>query len=44
MIDSQSKTKKIGLFSDERYIKNFYNINIHAIIIEILPEDDAPKD
>ena len=42
--DSQSKTKEIGLFPDERYIKNFKDINIDATVIEILHEDDIPKD
>ena len=42
--DSQSKTKEIDLFPDERYIKFFKDINIDATVIEILPKDDISKD
>ena len=38
--DNGNKTKEIVLNSDKRYIKNLRPINIDAIIIEILPEDN----
>ena len=37
--DLESKVKDIFLNPDERYIKDFRDINIDAIVIEILPED-----
>ena len=36
--------KKIELDKNKRFIKCFFDDNIDATIIEILPEDDIPKD
>ena len=42
--DNESKTKKIELNSKERYIKDFSDIGINSIIIELLPSDEIDKD
>ena len=42
--DNEKKTKEIKLDQNERYIKNFRDINIDATIIEILPKDDISPD
>ena len=42
--DNEKKSREIKLDTDERYIKSFININIDAIIIEILPKDNIPAD
>ena len=42
--DFESKTKEICLNTDERYIKDFRDINIDVTIIEILPKDNIDKD
>jgi len=42
--DNEKKTREIKLDADERYIKNFQDINIDAIVIEILPKDNIPSD
>ena len=42
--DSQSKLIEINLNPQERFIKDFRDIEIDATIIEILPKDDIPKD
>ena len=40
----KKKQKKIKLDKNERYIKDFRNTNIDAIVIEILPKDDISSD
>ena len=42
--DNKKKTKKIKLDKNERYIRDFRDMNIDAIVIEILPEDDISSD
>ena len=42
--DSQSKHRKISLNSQERFIKEFKDIQIDATVIEIIPQDDISKD
>ena len=42
--DNEKKSREIKLDTDERYIKSFIDINIDAIIIEILPKDNIPAD
>ena len=42
--DNEKKTREIKLDADERYIKNFQDINIDAIVIEILSKDNIPSD
>ena len=42
--DNGNKNTEIILNSCERYIKEFIDINIDAIIIEILPKDNVVKD
>ena len=42
--DGDSKIKKICLNADERYIKDFRDIDINSIVIEILPSDEIEKD
>ena len=42
--DSQSKFRKIKLNPNERLIKDFKDIQMDVIIIEIISKDDIPKD
>lgn len=42
--DSGNKVKKIDLFPDKRYIKDFKDFNIDATVIEIIPSDEIQKD
>ena len=42
--DSGTKMKEIDLFPDERFIKDFQDLNIDATIIEIKPNDGITKD
>ena len=42
--DNEKKRKKIKLDKNERYIRDFRDMNIDAIVIEILPEDDISSD
>ena len=42
--DSEIKETKINLDKNKRYIKNFTDINLNIIVIEILDEDNIPKD
>jgi len=42
--DNGNKNKEITLNNDERYIKDLSEINLSAIIIEILPDDNIEKD
>ena len=42
--DNESKIKKIELNSKERYIKNFSDISINSMVMEILPSDEIDKD
>ena len=42
--DNESKIKKIELNSKERYIKNFSDISINSMVIELLPSDEIDKD
>ena len=42
--DNEKKRKKIKLDQNERYIRDFRDMNIDAIIIEILPKDDISYD
>jgi len=42
--DLESKVKDIYLNSEERYIKDFTDINIDAIVIEILPKDKVDEE
>jgi len=36
--------KKIDLFPDKRYIKDFKDFNIDATVIEIITSDEIQKD
>ena len=40
--DNMTKIKEIILNPEERYIKDFRDINIDVIIIEVLPKDNIP--
>lgn len=42
--DNEFKISQIILLPEERYIKDFRDINIDATVIEILPKDNIPKD
>ena len=42
--DSEDKNKEIILNSNERFIKDFKDITIDAILIEILPKDNISND
>ena len=42
--DSESKMRKIQLNPEERFIKEFTDMNIDATVIEILPKDKIPED
>ena len=42
--DNEKKTREIKLDTNERYIKSFRDINIDAIVIQILPKDNIPSD
>ena len=42
--DAQSKFRKIKLNPEERLIKDFRDIQMDVIIIEIISKDDIPKD
>ena len=42
--DNEQKLKEIYLNSNERYIKNFFDTGINAIVIEILTKDNIEKD
>ena len=42
--DNESKIKKINLDSKERFIKNFKDVGINVIIVEILPSDEIDKE
>ena len=42
--DSEDKNREIILNSDERFIKDFKDITIDAILIEILPKDNISND
>ena len=41
--DNEKKSKEINLNEKERYIKNFSNIGIDLIVIEIIPKDEIEK-
>ena len=41
--DNESILRKINLNNKERYIKNFKDIGINSIVIEILPSDEIEK-
>ena len=43
LYDNESKIKKIVLNPDERFIKNFKDIGIDSIVIEILSKDEIEK-
>ena len=42
--DSEDKNREIELNSKERFIKDFKDITIDAILIEILPKDNISND
>ena len=42
--DSEAETREIILDPNERYIKDFTSVGIDAIVIEILPKEDIPKE
>ena len=42
--DSEAKIKEIDLFPDERFIKDFTDINMDIVVIEIIPKDEISKD
>ena len=42
--DNEKKTKKIKLDQNERYIRDFRDMNIDSIVIEILHKDDISFD
>ena len=42
--NNETKISQIILLPEERYIKDFRDINIDATVIEILPKDNIPKD
>ena len=42
--DNEQKSREIKLDIKERYIKSFRDINMDAIIMEILPKDNIPAD
>ena len=42
--DSDAETREIILDLSERYIKDFTSVGIDAIVIEILPKEDIPKE
>ena len=42
--DSEAKIREIDLFPDERYIKDFTDINMDIVVIEIIPQDEISKD
>ena len=42
--DKEKQTREIKLDTNERYIKSFRDINIDAIVIQILPKDNIPSD
>ena len=44
LYDSESKRKEIYLNNEERYIKDFRDINIDATVVEILKEDKIDKE
>ena len=41
--DSESEMREICLNPEERFIKEFTDMKIDATVVEILPEDDIPK-
>ena len=42
--DNEKKISQIILLLEKRYIRDFTDIDIDATVIEILPEDNIPKD
>ena len=44
LYDNERITKKIRLNPDERFIKNFRDIDLDAVVIEILPKDNIKKE
>ena len=44
LYDNERKTKKIQLNPDERFIKDFRDIDLDAVVIEILPKDNIEKE
>ena len=42
--DNEAKIKEIDLFPDERFIKDFTDINMDIVVIEIIPKDEISKD
>ena len=42
--DNESKIKEIELFPDERFIKDFRDINMDLVVIEIVSKDEISKD
>ena len=44
LYDSERKRKEIYLNNEERYIKDFRDINIDATVVEILKEDKIDKE
>lgn len=42
--DNRKKSVKISLNSNKRFIKDFEDIGINSIVVQILPEDNIDKD